>query len=110
MMAFRKKFQVFVIVCKLIIVAKQMSYTLVISSKSSMDLSLKSCPTLNNLVTDASFQRNPRINVLLRSIAPYNKLELNGLVCLILSVPVNNFSVMLGRSHRFLGITSTSGE
>ena len=28
---------------------------------------------------------------------------------LILNVPVNNFSVMLGRSHRFLGITSTSG-
>ena len=26
---------------------------------------------------------------------------------LILNVPVNNFSVMLGRSHRFLGITST---
>ena len=24
-----------------------------------------------------------------------------------LNVPVNNFSVMLGRSHRFLGITST---
>ena len=23
------------------------------------------------------------------------------------NVPVNNFSVMLGRSHRFLGITST---
>ena len=29
---------------------------------------------------------------------------------LILNVPVNNFSVMLGRSHRFLGITSTFGE
>ena len=26
---------------------------------------------------------------------------------MILNVPVNNFSVMLGRSHRFLGITST---
>ena len=26
---------------------------------------------------------------------------------LILNVPVNNFSVMLGRSHFFLGITST---
>ena len=26
---------------------------------------------------------------------------------LVLNVPVNNFSVMLGRSHRFLGITST---
>ena len=25
---------------------------------------------------------------------------------LMLNVPVNNFSVMLGRSHRFLGITS----
>ena len=25
----------------------------------------------------------------------------------MLNVPVNNFSVMLGRSHRFLGITST---
>ena len=29
---------------------------------------------------------------------------------LIFNVPVNNFSVMLGRSHRFLGITSTIGE
>ena len=26
---------------------------------------------------------------------------------LMLDVPVNNFSVKLGRSHRFLGITST---
>ena len=26
---------------------------------------------------------------------------------LMLNVPVNNFSVMLGRSHRFLGITRT---
>ena len=32
-----------------------------------------------------------------------------GLV-LMLNVPVNNFSVTLGRSHRFLGITSTFGE
>ena len=31
------------------------------------------------------------------------------LVCLKLNVPVNNFSVMFGRSHRFLGITSTFG-
>ena len=30
-----------------------------------------------------------------------------GLVCLMLNVPVNNFSVMLGLSHSFLGITST---
>ena len=29
------------------------------------------------------------------------------LVCSKLKIPVNNFSVMLGRSHRFLGITST---
>ena len=28
---------------------------------------------------------------------------------LMLNVPINNFSVMLGRSHRFLGITSTPG-
>ena len=28
---------------------------------------------------------------------------------LMLNVPVNNFSVMLGRSHCFLGITSTFG-
>ena len=28
------------------------------------------------------------------------------LVCLMLNVPVNNFSVKSGRSHRFLGITS----
>ena len=28
---------------------------------------------------------------------------------LMLNVPVNNISVMLGRSHRFLGITSTFG-
>ena len=32
-----------------------------------------------------------------------------GLVCLMLNVPVNNFSVMLGLSHIFLGITSTFG-
>ena len=31
------------------------------------------------------------------------------LVCLRLNVLVNNFSVMLGRSHRSLGITSTFG-
>ena len=30
-----------------------------------------------------------------------------GLVFIRLNVPVNNFSVMLGRSHHFLGITST---
>ena len=29
-----------------------------------------------------------------------------GLVYLMLNAPVNNISVMLGRSHRFLGITS----
>ena len=29
------------------------------------------------------------------------------LVLLRLYIPVNNFSVMLGRSHRFLGFTST---
>ena len=29
---------------------------------------------------------------------------------LVLNVPVNDFSVMLGRSHRSLGITSTFGE
>ena len=33
--------------------------------------------------------------------------KLVGWLILILNVPVNNFSVMLGRSHRFLGITST---
>ena len=27
----------------------------------------------------------------------------------MLNVPVNNFSVMFGRNHRFLGITSTLG-
>ena len=32
-----------------------------------------------------------------------------GLVCLMLNVPVNNFSVMLGLSHSFLGITSSFG-
>ena len=32
------------------------------------------------------------------------------LVNLILNVPVNNFTVMLGRGRRFLGITSTFGE
>ena len=31
------------------------------------------------------------------------------LVCLMLNVQINNFSVMLGRSHSFLGITSTFG-
>ena len=28
---------------------------------------------------------------------------------LMLNIPFNNFSVMLGQSHRFLGITSTFG-
>ena len=34
-------------------------------------------------------------------------------VCLFvlrLNVPISNFSVMTGRSYRFLGITSTFGE
>ena len=34
-------------------------------------------------------------------------IKLSIFICLMLNVPVNNFSVMLGRSHRFLGITST---
>ena len=37
-------------------------------------------------------------------------LNVGWLVDLILNVSVNNFSVMLGRSHRFLGITSTFGR
>ena len=32
------------------------------------------------------------------------------LFCLWFNVPVNNFLVMLRRSHLFLGITSTFGE
>ena len=36
------------------------------------------------------------------------KVYING--WLVLNVPVNNFSVMLERSHRFLAITSTFGE
>ena len=32
------------------------------------------------------------------------------LFVLRLNVPVNNFSVMSGQCHRFLGITSTFGE
>ena len=35
------------------------------------------------------------------------KLFLSFFLLLRLNVPVNNFSVMSGRSHRFLGITST---
>ena len=35
------------------------------------------------------------------------QLKIICLVLLRLNVPVNNFSVMLGRSHGFLGITST---
>ena len=42
---------------------------------------------------------------------PTHKHSLRGIIMLvgrlILYVLVNNFSVMLGRSHRFLGITST---
>ena len=38
------------------------------------------------------------------------KTDILFLVCLKLNVPVNNFSVMLGRSHRFLGITSTLAQ
>ena len=41
----------------------------------------------------------------------YSRLYYKWLVgWLILNVPVNNFTVMLGRSHRFLGITSTFRE
>ena len=44
----------------------------------------------------------------------YNKLKMVGIQfdgwLIELNVTVNNFSVMLGRSHRFLGITSTFGE
>ena len=35
--------------------------------------------------------------------------QILGFVCLMLNVPVNNFSVMLGRSHHFLGIASRLG-
>ena len=38
-----------------------------------------------------------------------NVLKLNVLVCLMLNVLVNNFSVMLGQSNRFPGITNTLG-
>ena len=31
-------------------------------------------------------------------------------VSFLLNIPVNNFSVMSGRSHRFFGITSTFGR
>ena len=31
-------------------------------------------------------------------------------IAFLLKVPVNNYSVMSGRSHRFLGITSTFSE
>ena len=45
------------------------------------------------------------------SLKTFSKLPepkfLFGLFGLMLYVPVNNFSVMAGRSHRFLGITST---
>ena len=38
----------------------------------------------------------------------YHEVILNDFLSgLMLNVPVNNFSFMLGRSHRFLGITST---
>ena len=33
----------------------------------------------------------------------YNNITIDWLVVLRLNVPVNNFSVMSGRSHRFLG-------
>ena len=39
--------------------------------------------------------------------------NLHKLLCLFVlrfNVPVNNFSVMSGRSHYFMGITSTFGE
>ena len=35
--------------------------------------------------------------------------QINFFFGLMLNVPENNFSVMLGRSHRFLCITSTFG-
>ena len=45
-----------------------------------------------------------------RRVAYENGLGRFRFVSLLLNVAVNNFSVMSGRSHRFLGITSTFGE
>ena len=38
------------------------------------------------------------------------KERIDGLVWLLFNVPVNNFSVMLGRSHCFLGLYQYFGE
>ena len=45
-----------------------------------------------------------------RSNLTLKKKDVGWLDDFILNVRVNNFSVMLGRSHHFLGITSTLGE
>ena len=45
-----------------------------------------------------------------RKKVPVVGVKLEAACSSILKVLVNNFSVMLGRSHRFLGITSTFGE
>ena len=47
--------------------------------------------------------------ILLYRLNIYGALSVGWLV-LMLNVPVNNFSVMFGQSHCFLGITSTFGE
>ena len=49
-----------------------------------------------------------RLCNILRFYASLNENNCLVLVLLRLNVPVNNFSVMSGRSHRFLGITYTS--
>ena len=46
---------------------------------------------------------------LFQSLKNTFKCSARRLVYLMFNVPVNNFSVMLGRSHHFLGITSTFG-
>ena len=53
----------------------------------------------------ADFSLYRLVNLKIRSRSP--KSNLVCLIMLMLNIPVNNFLVMSGQSHHFLGITST---
>ena len=67
------------------------------------------------LVTDEApqncgSQELDRKNEMKMRIVPLMPIKLKFFFLFLFNVPVNNFSVMLRRSHLFLGITSTFGE
>ena len=72
--------------------------------KAWMSLNLGQIPPLTMELAALERLRNRRHHFVSVAIDPILfKLAGNDLVVLRLNVPVNNFSVMSGRSHRFLG-------